>query len=216
MSAAPPPRKLTVAEYLERERDAVEKSEFHDGVMYPVYPDGPVGMAGASPAHNDAKDNLAGELHAQLKGRGCRANVSDQRVRTGPDGLYAYPDIVITCGEREYAPDDPNTLTNPTAIVEVLSDGTASYDRGGKFHLYQQIPSLREYVLVAQDAPAVDRLVRQPDGSWNLTTFAGPDAELAFASVPARVRLADIYAGVTFPEGPSRPRPAAPPAPPPE
>ncbi|MBX9578754.1 MAG: Uma2 family endonuclease [Gemmataceae bacterium] len=194
MSAVPEPRKLTAAEYLERERAATEKSEFYDGVMY--------AMAGASPAHNDAKDNLAGELHAQFKGGRCRANVSDQRVRTGPGGLYTYPDLVITCGTREYAADDPNTLTNPTAVVEVLSDGTESYDRGDKFLLYQRIASLREYVLVSQRGPVVERYVRQADGTWTYSAVVGLDAEFAFATAPARVRLADIYAGVTFPENP--------------
>lgn len=214
MSAGPKPRKLTVAEYLERERAATEKSEFYDGVTYPVYRDGPRGMAGASPAHNDAKDNLAGELHAQFKGGRCRANVSDQRVRTGPDGLYAYPDIVITCGDRQYAPDDPNTLVNPTAVVEVLSEGTAEYDRGDKFLLYQQVASVQEYVLVGQRRPVVERYVRQPDGTWTYSAVAGLDAEFAFATVRARVRLAALYAGASFPDVPPRPQLAVHPAPP--
>lgn len=204
MSAASQPKKLTAAEYLAIERAADFKSEFYDGVMYPLHRDGPTGMAGASRPHNEVNENLSVELGGRLKGTGCRTYSRDQRVRVGPGGLYAYPDVVIVCGAGEFAADDPDTLVNPRVIIEVPSDTTERYDRRFKFRQYQRIPSFQEYVLVAQDEPAVERYVRQPDGSWNLTTFVGLDTELALATVPARVPLADVYAGVTFPENPGR------------
>lgn len=196
MSAVPKPRKLTAAEYLVIERAADRKSEFVDGVMY--------AMAGASPAHNDIKENLSGELFTRLRGSGCRTSSSDQRVRAGTAGGYYYPDLVITCGERRYDPDDANTLVNPTVIIEVLSPGTASYDRGGKFEEYQRIASLREYVVVAQDEPRAERWVREAGGAWRPEAPAvGLDAALTLAAVGVSVPLADIYAGVTFPPGPA-------------
>ena len=78
------------------------------------------------------------------------------------------------------------------------------YDRGAKFRQYQQVPSLQEYILVAQDEPVCERFVRQPDGTWVLTTVTGLGGELALATVPARAPLADVYAGVTFPDKPIR------------
>jgi Uma2 family endonuclease len=159
-------------------------------------------MAGGSKVHVLVRDNLAGELHAQFKGTPCRARNLDQRVKVDATGLYTYPDIVIVCGEPQFEDKVFNTLLNPRAIVEVLSETTEAYDRGAKFAQYRQIPSLQEYVLVAQDQPLVERYVRQPGGDWLLTEFAGLERELAFASVPARVPLAEIYRDITFPETP--------------
>jgi Uma2 family endonuclease len=183
--------KLTPAEYLARERKAEFKSEYYRGETF--------AMAGTSRQHNRAKENLIGELYTKLKGTPCQTSSSDQRVKVSATGLYTYPHIVIVCGKAEYDPDDEDTLLNPTAIIEVLSPGTERYDRGAKFRQYQQLPSLREYVLVSQDEPVVERFVRQADDTWLLTTVAGLTGEVAFATVPARVEMADVFQGVEFP-----------------
>jgi Uma2 family endonuclease len=191
MSAAPKP-KLTAREYLEIERRAKIKSEFYKGEMF--------AMAGSSREHNRIKENLIIELGSRLKGGPCQTLSSDQRTMVDVTGLYTYPDIVILCGPGSYDPADRDTLTNPTAIIEVLSPSTEKYDRGLKFRNYQQIPSLVEYVLVAQDEPLCDRFVRQADGSWALVSFVELTATMAFTSTPVKIPLTEVYAGVTFPE----------------
>ena len=95
-----------------------------------------------------------------------------------------------------------DTLLNPQVIIEVLSESTEKYDRGAKFGMYRQLDSLREYVLVAQDRPLVERYVRQADGSWVLTEFNQMKQTFEFATVPARVALAEVYRGVSFPGPP--------------
>ncbi|MBX9579780.1 MAG: Uma2 family endonuclease [Gemmataceae bacterium] len=202
MSAAPQRRKMTVAEYLERERTALEKSEYLDGETWLLHPPHERGMAGASRSHNTVNENLSGELYARLRGTGCRTFSRDLKVRCGPTGLFTYPDLVIVCGDRQFAEDDPDVLLNPAVIFEVLSPTTERYDRVRKFDQYGRIASFREYVLIAQDEPLVERYVRQPDGSWNRTVYAGLDAELPLATVPVRLPLSAIYADVTFPETP--------------
>ncbi len=192
--SAVPKRKLTAAEYLVIEKQAAFKSEFYNGEMF--------AMAGASGRHVDVTANLSGELHARLKGKPCRVRGNDQRVLVNRTGLYTYPDLLIVCGRPEYAGDDEQTLTNPRVVVEVLSDSTEQYDRTTKFDHYQQIPSVLEYVLVAQREAVVERFTRQADGSWALASFVGLDAVLAFTSVPVQVPLSDIYAGVEFPDPP--------------
>ena len=204
MSAAPKPQKMTVAEYLARERDALEKSEYLDGEVWPLHPPNERGMAGASRPHNEIADNLVRAVGNRLEGSGCRTYSRDQKVRTGPKGLYTYPDVIVACGDRQFAADDADTLLNPQVIIEVLSDTTERYDRGRKFRQYERIAALREYVLVAQDEPLVERWVRQPDGSWNRTTFEGLDADMELATVPVRVPMAAVYADVTFPEASGR------------
>jgi Uma2 family endonuclease len=189
MSAATKIR-LTPEQYLAIERKAQFKSEFYDGEMF--------AMAGVSRQHSRIKENLTGELYARLKGGPCRSHSSDMRVKVSRTGLYAYPDVVIVCGDEQYEDDVVDTLLNPQIIIEVLSDSTESYDRGKKFRHYQQIASLREYVLVAQNEPAIDHFVRTGDTFVTYPSLEGLDGEFAFASVPMRLPVADIYAGVVF------------------
>jgi Uma2 family endonuclease len=185
-------QKLTVSEYLAAERYAERRSEFFNGEVF--------AMARGSREHNRIKENLVGELFARLKGSECQTYSSDQRVLIEPTGLYTYPDVVILCGPGEYDPADRDTLTNPVAVIEVHSETTERYDRGAKFRSYQQITSLNEYILVAQDEAVCERFVRQADGSWVLVSFVGLYAILAFTSVQARIPLADVYAGVVLPD----------------
>lgn len=193
MSAVPKP-KLTEAEYLAIEETAEFKSEYYRGEMF--------AMSGASLPHSRIKDNIARHLNNQWDAGPCFAVTSDLKVtRTG---LYTYPDVVVVCGEPEYPAGRNDVLLNPSVVVEVLSESTEKYDRGAKFRQDQRVPSVQEILLVAQDEPVVERFTRRPDGKWLLTTAEQPDDEVAFESVPARLRLADIYAGVAFPETPER------------
>lgn len=184
--------KLTAREYLARESRAEFKSEFFNGEMF--------AMAGGSPRHNFILENLSGEIFARLKGGACRAVSSDQRILVERTGLYTYPDLLIVCGRLELDPENSHTITNPTAIIEVLSPSTEKYDRGAKFRNYQQIPSLNEYVLVAQDEAVIERFVRLADGSWGFVSFVGLEAALAFTTVPVQIPLTDVYAGISFDE----------------
>jgi len=186
--------KLTEAEYLAIERAAEFRSEFYNGEMF--------AMAGAKYPHNRIKDNLAVRIGVQLAGGPCYPLVSDMRVKVLKTGLHTYPDILIVCGEPEFPDaDTTDVLVNPSVIVEVLSPSTERYDRGSKFRQYQMIDSLKEIVLVAQDEPVVERFVRQSQASWEFTNTEGLENEFAFGTVPVRVPMTEIYAGITFPEG---------------
>jgi putative restriction endonuclease len=90
-----------------------------------------------------------------LANRGCEAFGSDLRIQT-PGGLFTYPDLSIVCGTPLLIQGRPDTLTNPLALIEVLSDATREYDRGQKFTLYKEIPTLREYALIEQDEVLVE------------------------------------------------------------
>src|SRR6185436_11448086 len=112
---------LSPEEYLEIERKAERKSEYYQGEMF--------AMAGASPRHAWIVSNLIIELGRQLKTKPCRVSASDLRLRVSPTGLYTYPDVIVVCGEPQFADNQNDTLLNPTLIVEVLSDSTRDYDR---------------------------------------------------------------------------------------
>jgi Uma2 family endonuclease len=202
MSAVPKPRKMTVEEYFAIEEKADRKSEFFDGEMFL--------MAGASREHNIVLRNLVGEIYILLKGSKCQVFFNDLRLKVGRTGLYTYPDLLIVCEKPEFAPENRNTLTNPTLVIEVLSESTERYDRTTKFRFYKRLPSLKEYILVTQDEPLVERYVRNDDGSWAQTDFEGLENAMSFASVPVKMPLADVYRGVEFPARlfPYRPDPA--------
>jgi Uma2 family endonuclease len=61
-----------------------------------------------------------------------------------------YPHVLVTC--RPLAPDD-DRLSDPTAVVEVLSPASETFDRIYKWREYQRIASLRHYVLIEPGRP---------------------------------------------------------------
>jgi Uma2 family endonuclease len=187
---------LTPLEYLARERKAEFRSGFYRGEMF--------AMAGASWEHTLIKDNTAHEARKQLDEGSCRVLTSDLRVKVDATGLYTYPDIIIVCDEPRFEDRILDTLLNPRCLMEVLSDSTEKYDRGAKFKHYRQVPSLQEYVLIAQDEALVERHVRQPNGDWLMTEFRGLEQTLALTSVPAKIALTDVYRGVEFPQNAGR------------
>lgn len=196
-------RRYTAEEYLEREYAALEKSEFYRGEIF--------GMGGASIRHVTIATNLLIALGRRLSPP-CRAYGSDLRIATAPDGLYTYPDVSVICGTPQTLDSGRQTATNPTVLLEVLSESTEAYDRGAKFALYREIRTLREYVLVSQNSPTVERFMRQPNEMWLMASAAGLQATVKLDALGIELPLAEIYDGVTFESSAllSR-RPAAPP-----
>jgi Uma2 family endonuclease len=148
MSATAPAQRLTEIEFLEFERQADVKHEFFEGEVF--------AMAGGTPAHSLIATNLAGELRSKLKGKPCRPYNSGLRLKIEATGLLTYPDVSVICDPLRFAPGTNDTVINPVALFEVLSDSTEAYDRGNKFLSYQRVPSLREYVLLSQQEARVE------------------------------------------------------------
>ena len=108
--------------------------------------------------------------------------------------IYTYPDGVVVCGDSDFLEEsNPDTLLNPTLIVEVLSPSTAIYDQGAKFEYYRSIPSLRQYLLVWQDKRRAALYSRLGDGDWLLRDFIGEDVKIEIDSVGCVLSMADIY-----------------------
>ena len=189
---------LTPEQYLEIERKAEYKSEYYHGEMF--------AMARASLAHNWLVANLVGEVHAKLKGSRCGVLPSDMRVRVGSTGLYTYPDVVVVCGEPQLADNQPDTLVNPTLLIEVLSPSTELYDRGRKFEHYQSIESLREYLMVASDRVHADLYTRQADGRWLLTSAKSLEDSIELQSIGCSLTLKALYEKITFADSDDGPK----------
>jgi len=176
---------ISEEEYLEGENLSETKHEYYRGEVF--------AMAGASRRHNLIVTNIIGELRTQLKGKPCRTYPSDMRLRIDLTGLYTYPDIMVVCGEEQFADENQNTLLNPDVIVEVLSDSTEGYDRGVKFQSCRQLPSLREYVLISQNAQKIERYARDDRNRWTLTETDEQHPEMVLESIGCRLELAEVY-----------------------
>lgn len=204
---AAPDRPITPAEYLARERAADTRSEYHAGHVY--------ALAGAGRNHVRITVNLVLAVQGRLRGGPCEAFTGDLRVRVSETGLYTYPDLSVVCGGPRFEDAQADVLLNPTLVVEVLSPTTQGYDRGTKFGHYRRLPTLREYVLVVQDAPHVERFTRDAD-AWVLSEARGLDAVLELPSIGCALPLAELYERVEFPPEPRlravHERPAADPA----
>jgi Uma2 family endonuclease len=182
----------TPEEYLRLEREASYKSEYHDGEIF--------AMAGGTAEHSAITASVIGALHGQLKGNRCAPYDSNLRIKIATADLYTYPDVSVICGPLEYVDQHRDMVTNPTLIVEVLSDSTEAYDRGKKFAHYRTLPSFAEYVLVSQKEPLVEVFFKLPDGTWQLTPARGRDAVVRLQSLGIELQLAEVFDRVEFPE----------------
>lgn len=176
---------ISPEQYLEAERRAETKSEYLAGQVF--------AMGGASERHNLIVANLVAAIHAQLKGRPCRVYPSDMRLRVSETGLYTYPDVTVVCVSPQLEDANMDTLLNPTMLIEVLSDSTERYDRSRKAEHYRRIPSLEEYLLIAQDRPRIERYRRQGEREWLLSEAIGLDESIELASIEGVLALREVY-----------------------
>jgi Uma2 family endonuclease len=176
----------TYGDYLRLEADVpAARHEFVDGDI--------TAMAGGSELHSALIAAVSGELYAQLRGTPCGLRESNLRVHVRATGNAFYPDAVVVCGEAEVVHEirGGDSLLNPGVIVEVVSPSTEAYDRGEKFENdYRFIPSLREYVLVSQDEPAIEVRSRDDSGNWSSREYrAGERVPLALIGATLDVNV---------------------------
>src|ERR1041384_8424085 len=177
---------LSAEQYLDLERLSEMRHEYLDGLMY--------AMAGETPDPSTICFNLAYTVGSQIKDEPCRGFSPNMKVRTGLGDLYAYPDLMIVCGEARFHDEHGDVLLNPTVIFEVFSPSTEKYDRGEKSLRYRtQIESLQDYVLVSQDKTQVEHHRREPDGTWASNTVSGPENILTLGSIDCDAPLVEIY-----------------------
>jgi Uma2 family endonuclease len=180
-----PTSPLTEEEYLTIEREAFEKSEFHDGQMF--------AMAGCSLNHSILSSRINSLLDRQVPPE-CRTLTSDMRIKVARAGLYTYPDCSVFWGDPQFFGDRKDVILNPVLLVEVLSPSTEGYDRGKKFEMYRTLESLREYLLIHQDRRHVEHYSKQDDGSWLLREHSGVDGLIVIGRLGVQIPLADLYA----------------------
>ncbi len=185
-------QKFTIEEYLEMENAAIEKHEYYKGEIF--------AMSGAKVPHNAITGNLFALLHSKLRGKKCKPYNSDQRVHIEANTLFTYPDISIICGEVITLNNDDYNVLNPTVIIEILSPSTKNYDRGEKFKLYRDIPTLKEYILVDSESVHIEVFRLNENNHWELEEYNHPEEQLYIKVINENILIAEIYEGVILEE----------------
>lgn len=178
-------RKYTIEEYLEMEMQADTKHEYFQGEL--------LAMAGTGVQHNIITSNLFRDIAGFLRGKSCRPFNSDLRIHIPANTLFTYPDISIICGETITLDNDQYNVLNPAVIIEVLSPATRNYDRGTKFTLYRDIPSLKEYILVDSESIKIEAYYINQQQHWELQEYSSRENQLLIQTIHLSLPLTAIY-----------------------
>lgn len=154
-------------------------------------------QAGARQNHVVVALNIAGALRQRLRGTPCRAYISDMQLEVAQADAVFYPDVMVSCHPEDLAAE--RVLHHPRVIVEVLSDSTVAYDRGGKFAAYRMLESLQEYVLIDPERRSLEIFRRLPSNDWLLATGDSARA-LVLAALEMEIGFDEVFEDVAVPE----------------
>ena len=148
-------------------------------------------MTGAKKPHIIITSNLVRRLGNHLDDTGCIILLLDVKVRLEEANCYYYPDVAVTCDERDVTSTE-DFILYPSLIIEVLSPSTAAFERGDKFADYQTLSSLQEYVLITQSEIKIECFRLNESGNWLSQTYREGD-ELELMSINFRCAIAQVY-----------------------
>ncbi|XWK88354.1 MAG: Uma2 family endonuclease [Phormidium sp.] len=187
MVATPQPKYMTPQEYLDWEEQQPIKYEYINGEVY--------AMTGGTLAHNSIALNLASNLKTHVRGKGCKVFMADAKLGVSENGPFHYPDVMVTCDERDR--NAKKVIYHPSIIVEVLSPSTESFDRGKKFQQYRRISTLKEYVLISAEQVTVEVFRLNDRGIWELYTYIEGE-EIYLSSFDFRCAIELLYEDVVL------------------
>jgi hypothetical protein len=169
---------------LERFLDWEARYEF-DGVR-------PVVRNGDTRAHAEIQGNLAVALGMRLRSSAWGYFTSILKIEVA--GRVRYPDGFVAHASGR--PGD-TIVRDPVVIFEVLGEGTASIDLVVRNREYAAAPSVRRYVILAQDF--MGGLTFERQGKDWIGHVLGPDSLLAMPEIDIEVPLVEVYEGMDLP-----------------
>jgi Uma2 family endonuclease len=185
MVAVPDGQYLTPQNYLDWEEQQSIKYEYIDGEVF--------AMTGGTIPHNDLAVNLTTALKNHLQRKGCKVSMADAKVGVSERGPFHYPDVMVTCDERDRRAI--RVIYYPCLIFEVLSPSTEAKDRGKKFQNYRRISTLKEYVLISSEQKVIECFRLNEKGVWELYSYLEGD-EVELKSVDFRCPIELVYEDV--------------------
>ena len=184
-------RSRTLEEFKQLVESSETKYEYIDGEVWEWEM-----MAGATPPHSKICANATTTLSQCFRraSRRCTALTADTYISIPGEPTYRFPDVPVVCNDIEYDPEFELAITNPVALIEVISESSKDADRGSKFKRYSQIPSLRLYILIEQDYPQCHVHARD-DGSspWQTTVYFQLGSEVYLPHLDIAFPLSDLY-----------------------
>ena len=178
---------FTPEEYFAWEEKQLERHELIDGRVY--------AMSGGTQNHSAIKLNIASLIQVHLRGSKCRVFNSDLKINILNTPNYTYPDLSVTCDDRDR--ENPLYITYPCLIVEVLSNSTEAYDRGKKFEKYRRNPSLVDYVLASSEEMAIDIYHKNDAGEWVILSYRVND-QVELKSIGLTMPIEQFYEEIVF------------------
>jgi Uma2 family endonuclease len=178
---------FTPEEYFAWEEKQLEKHEYIDGEVY--------AMSGGSVNHGRIAIKFTTMLDTHLDDSGCITGNSDIRVNIVKTNNYTYPDVSVTCDERDKT--TTQYITYPRLIVEVLSDSTEAYDRGSKFRMYRHNPILQDYLLVSSTSIEMDLYHKNDAGDWIIINYQEGDS-IELKSINLSFAIEQVYRGLVL------------------
>jgi Uma2 family endonuclease len=180
-------RYFTPEEYFAWEEQQLERHELIDGHVY--------AMSGGTQNHSAIKLNIGSLIQAHLRGSKCSVFDSDLKVNILNSTNYTYPDLSVTCDDRDR--ENAIYISYPCLIVEVLSSSTEAYDRGKKFEKYRRNPNLIDYVLVSSEEVAIDIYHKNDAGQWMFLSYRSGDL-VELKSIDLSLPIEQFYEEIVF------------------
>ncbi|MFM7887639.1 MAG: Uma2 family endonuclease [Pseudanabaena sp.] len=177
--------KLTSQEYFVWEEKQLHKHEYIEGQVY--------AMSGGSVNHGRIAIRFTSLFESHLEGSRCIVGNSDIKIKIVKSEKYTYPDVSVTCDDRDKT--TTQYITYPSLIVEVLSPSTESYDRGSKFRLYRNNPVLIDYLLVSSTSIEIDLYHKKDNGEWIILNYQEGDM-IELKSINFTFAINQIYRGL--------------------
>ena len=176
---------LTPEEYFIWEEKQLEKHEYLDGELY--------AMSGGSVNHGRIAIKFITMFDTHLENSSCIIGNSDIKINILKTNNYTYPDVSVTCDDRDK--NTPNYFTYPCLIIEVLSASTEAYDRGAKFRIYRNNPVLKDYLLVSSTSIEMDLYHQKNNGEWVIINYKEGDI-IALKSINFSFAIEQVYRGL--------------------
>lgn len=177
-------------QYLELEENAEFKHEYHDGEI--------IEMTGGTTNHNTIALNFCTNFKFTMKGQNYQIYINDVRLWMSEYRRYTYPDVMIITGKPIYEGENTTTVTNPSVIIEVLSDSTKNYDRGKKFRFYRSLESLQEYILIDQYSYYVEQFIKESSQEWKFREYVGEKDVLKLTTMDFEITFNELYESIDF------------------
>lgn len=177
-------KKITIDDYLEKERVNETRNEFIAGEIRP--------LTGASFIHNLIVSNL-NHILTEILGESFYVITTDLKLWIPEKEVFVYPDVMIIAGEPEFTREKQDILTNPICVIEVLSESTKNYDRGEKFEFYRSVNSIKEYILVDQERIHIEQFTFKEKNNWELHDYNSLGDKFSLSSLGIELKISDLY-----------------------